>query len=115
MGVTCAGLVSDFERTEPDWICAEVLWLVEPCDEGVCGGVWDGYVLNDVLVGVSAGVQGVVHDARVHEVVEEVAGNAIEGGYEVFVGVAAGPEGTAVVAEEVVRKGHELGRRFYGG
>ena len=115
LGVTCACLVSDFEWTEPDGICAEVIWLVEPRNEGVCGGVWDGYVLDDVLIGVATGVQGVVHDARVHEVVKKVAGDAVEGCYEVFIGVAAGPKSTAVVAEEIVRKGYELGRWFYGG
>lgn len=57
----------------------------------------------DYVLGTEAGlVQGVVHDASVHVVVQEPASDAVEGGEEVVVSVAGYPETATVVAEEVV-------------
>ena len=73
------------------------------------GGRGQGWVLDDELFGVAAGVEGLVQHAGVEEVVEEPAGVAVEGEQEVVEGGEADPEATAVVAEEVFGWGDGFG------
>lgn len=87
------------DGTEPEWVVRE--FDVEVINEFRGVRVWDGDVLDDVFGGETRLVQGVVHDACVHEVVEEETRDAVEGGEKVFVCVAGDPETAAVVTEEV--------------
>src|SRR5687767_1877629 len=66
-------------------------------------------VLKDVNVCETRLVEGAVHVARMHERVEEVPSDAIEGRHEVLEGVLCRPEATAVVTEEVVHNRNVVG------
>lgn len=79
--------------------------------------VGDGEVLDDEAGGLTAGVQGAVEHAGVHEVVEEPAPEAGEGHVlEVGEALGADPEARAVVAEQVLGERDVVGdgveRRF---
>jgi len=66
-------------------------------------------VLDDILTGQPARVQGVVQDARAHEPVQQAARERRARDAEVGEGVAARPEGAAVVAEQVVGERRGVG------
>ena len=64
--------------------------------------------MNDVAICMSRRMQGMIHDACVHEVIGQEARHPRKRHHEVPVGVHAHPEGAAVVPEEVVLDRHQF-------
>lgn len=71
-------------------------------DEFGRGGIRQGQVLDDELLGVPAGVQCFIQHVGVQEVVEEPTCPAVEWEHELVEHGKAYPEATSVVAEKVL-------------
>ena len=86
--------------------------VVDPVDEVFNLRCRDHYILDDVVFGHAVLVKAMVENFGVQKMVKHPAEEVDIGNGEVGKNVAAGPEGTTVVAEEIVRDGDSL---FYRG
>jgi hypothetical protein len=78
--------------TKPDRIVLEI--FIEVPHEFVGMREWYCHILDYILGRQAALMKGVVHNARVHEVVKEETCNTVEGGNKVLVGIFGNPEPT---------------------
>lgn len=92
--------------TQPERVDAE--FFVDPVDEVLRPARRKDDVLYDVMLCHAIFVKAVIEDLGVQEGVQSPAEQADEGDAEVREDVTAGPEGAAVIAEEVVRCGYRL-------
>ena len=87
------------QGAEPEWI--DPKRLVGELYEVGSGGEWEGQILNEELLGVTAGVESRVHHASVEEFVEVPASESVEGCEEILEGGMPNPESPSVISKQV--------------